>query len=106
MVDNTTEKSWYKQQENYLFVYVYVQPRASRSRICGLHDGELKIQLAAPPVDGAANDECRNFFARLCKVPRSAVSIASGETSRHKRLQIVNGSPEPVLEVLAELLLA
>ncbi|MDY0300565.1 MAG: DUF167 family protein [Trichlorobacter sp.] len=99
-MNSSEEKNWYKQQQDCLFIHAYVQPRASRSRICGLHNGELKLQLAAPPVDGAANDECRSFFARLCKVPRSAVSIVSGETSRHKRLQILGGCLESVNKAL------
>lgn len=96
------QTSWYRQEGEALLVHLYVQPRASRSRICGIHEGELKLQLAAPPVDGAANDACRSFFARLCKVPRSAVTILAGETSRHKRLRIAGGSVAPIMALLGE----
>ncbi|MDT8441756.1 MAG: DUF167 domain-containing protein [Desulfuromonadales bacterium] len=65
---------------------VFVQPRASRNRLVGLVGTELKVSLTAPPVDGAANLACQTFFARLCGLPKSRVSILSGETSRHKRL--------------------
>jgi uncharacterized protein (TIGR00251 family) len=68
---------------------VYIQPRASKNRICGIYNGnELKISLTSPPVDGAANKLCREFVASLFDVPKSAVVIISGETSRHKRLRI------------------
>lgn len=91
---------WHRQEGATLLLRVYVQPRASRSRLCGLHEGELKLQLAAPPVDGAANDACRLFFSRLCRVPRSAVTILAGETSRHKRLRIEGGTVEAITAVL------
>jgi uncharacterized protein (TIGR00251 family) len=65
-----------------------VQPRASRSRIAGLLGGRLKVQLAAPPVDGAANDALIDLFASLVGVPRRDVSIVRGESSRRKTLAI------------------
>ncbi|MHB8874925.1 MAG: DUF167 domain-containing protein [Myxococcaceae bacterium] len=67
---------------------VVVQPRASRTRAVGEHGGLLKIQLAAPPVDGEANVELVEFVARWLKVPKRQVEIASGETSRRKRLVV------------------
>jgi len=84
----SSEQPPWQQEEHALLLRIYVQPRASKNRICGIHDGALKLQLAAPPVDGAANEECRSFFSRLFKVPKSAVTILSGEASRHKRLRI------------------
>lgn len=65
---------------------ILVQPRASRNRCVGLQGDELKIALTAPPVEGAANKACCAFFARLCRIPKSHVTLVSGETSRHKRL--------------------
>ena len=53
-----------------------------------MQDNALKIRLTSPPVDGAANKLCREFLAGLFKVPKSAVEIISGETSRHKRVRI------------------
>jgi uncharacterized protein (TIGR00251 family) len=66
-------------------VFLYIQPRASRNRVVGLQGDELKIALTAPPVDGAANKACSVFLAKTCKLPKSCVSLISGETSRHKR---------------------
>ncbi len=67
---------------------VKVHPRAKRSAIAG-HLGEAwKLDLAAPPVDGKANEECVRFFAELCGVPRSRVRIVTGATGRMKVVEI------------------
>ncbi len=67
---------------------LYIQPRASRTQVVGLHDGALKIRLAAPPVDGQANEALIEFVAKRCEVRRTSVRIVSGLTSRRKRVQI------------------
>ena len=69
-------------------VTVKVHPRARRTAITG-HLGEAyKLDLAAPPVDGKANEECLRFFAELARVPRSRVRIVSGQTGRRKLVEI------------------
>lgn len=78
-------------------VAIRVQPRASRERVAGFTAGEWKLSVAAPAVEGKANRACIEFFARGLKVPRSAVRIAAGETSRHKRLEI-DGVPQEALD--------
>lgn len=67
---------------------VRVQPRASRNAVIGEMGVALKIALTAPPVEGKANDACVDFLANLLKVPRSSVTIASGESSRNKVVRI------------------
>ena len=67
---------------------VYVQPRSSRNRIAGIHDGMVKIATTAPPVDGKANKEITAFLAKLFKVPKSAVTIVSGLQGRKKKVSI------------------
>ncbi len=67
---------------------VRVQPRASRSEIGGMHGGELRIRLMAPPVDGAANQALVWLLARVLKVPRAAVTIAGGHASRSKLVEV------------------
>jgi len=67
---------------------LHIQPRASKNELCGVQGDALKIRLTSPPVDGAANKLCREFLADLFHVPKSAVEIVSGETSRHKRVRI------------------
>ena len=69
-------------------VTVRVHPRAKRSGVAGRFGDAWKLDLAAPPVDGKANDECVRFFAGLCRVPRSQVRIVTGLTSRTKVVDI------------------
>jgi uncharacterized protein (TIGR00251 family) len=80
---------------------VRVVPRASRSRIIGEHDGALRVSLAAPPVEGAANDELVRTLARALNVHVRAVEITSGHTSRLKQVRI-QGLAGSTLENLAE----
>lgn len=70
-------------------ITVRVVPRASRSAIAGMRDDAWLVRLAAPPVDGAANDELIEVIARALGVPRRSVTIESGERSRRKLVRIV-----------------
>jgi uncharacterized protein (TIGR00251 family) len=67
---------------------VKVHPRARRSALAGRLGDAWKLSLAAPPVDGKANDECVRFFAEFARVPRSRVRIVIGLTSRLKVVEI------------------
>lgn len=67
---------------------VRVVPRASRSEIVGFHDGALKVRIAAPPVDGAANAELVKLLAKQFGVAKSDVEIIGGQASRNKRIRI------------------
>jgi uncharacterized protein len=67
---------------------VKVQPRARRNAIVGELGDALKIALTAPPVDGKANEACVEFFADSLQVPRSSISIVSGQTSRNKVIRV------------------
>ena len=69
-------------------VAVKVHPRARRSRIAGKLGEAWKLDLAAPPVDGKANDECVRFFAELAGVPRARVRVVTGATSRTKVVEV------------------
>ncbi len=71
---------------------VLVQPRASRTRAAGEHDGRLKIQLAAPPVDGEANAALVEFVAERLRVRKADVAILRGETGRRKALRVAGVS--------------
>lgn len=74
--------------QNGIRVTVYVQPRASRTELSGRHGDAVKIRLAAPPVDNAANEELVRFLADLLGVPAGAVAIERGHTSRRKTVRI------------------
>ena len=79
---------------------IHVQPRASRNQICGLHGGEMKIRLTAPPVEDAANKLCIEFLARSLHIAKSRVSITAGSKSRHKTVHIEGIGQEEVLALL------
>lgn len=78
-----------------LLVAVYVQPRASRDEIAGPYGDALRIRVAAPPVDGAANEALCRFVAGLCGVAKSAVQVDSGESGRRKTIRIRNPARIP-----------
>ena len=71
-----------------LQVRIHAQPRARRSELAGIHNGALKIKIAAPPVDDAANRAIVDFFADMLDIPKSRVRIAAGLKSRNKTLLI------------------
>lgn len=89
-----------KETDTAVTIRVRAQPRAPRTEIIGEHDGALKIKIAAPPLNGKANEECRRFLAKLLGVSATSVEIISGETSRDKIVRIQNISARRVLEAL------
>ena len=78
---------------------IRVVPRASKSEVVGEFDGDLKIRIAAPPVDGAANDEVVRLVAREFGRPRADVTILAGLTSKTKRIRVAGGSVKRLLEL-------
>ncbi len=82
-----------------LFV-VKAQPRSSRSRICGLYNGGLKVSLKAAPVDDAANRECCELFSKVFHIPPSRVHILSGQSSRTKTVMVEGISSEAAALIL------
>ena len=75
---------------------VKVHPRAKKNAITGELGDALKVSLTAPPIDGKANQACIEFFAKLLKVPRSSVTIASGQSSHQKVIRVIGLSAEEV----------
>jgi uncharacterized protein len=67
---------------------VRVQPRAAANEVVGWRDGILCLRLTAPPVEGAANDACREFLAEALGVRRADVDMVAGAKSREKRFQL------------------
>ena len=67
---------------------VRVHPRATKNAITGELGEVLKVSLTTPPVEGRANEACVEFFAKLLKVPRSSITIASGLSSRNKVIRV------------------
>jgi len=65
-----------------------IQPRASRTELAGRHGDALRVRLAAPPVDGAANEALVRFLAHQLDVPRAAVRITAGASGRRKTVRV------------------
>lgn len=72
---------------------LHIQPGAKKTEFAGLHGDALKIRLAAPPVDGKANEALVRFLADVLDLPKSAVILKSGQTSRRKVLEVTGSDP-------------
>jgi uncharacterized protein (TIGR00251 family) len=81
----------YSEKDRGLTFAVRIVPRASRSEIVGEYDGALRVRIAAPPVEGAANRELIRLLARTFKLPKNAVDIVSGGGSKSKLVRIRGG---------------
>ncbi len=78
----------YSEDDRGLTFAVRIVPRASRTEIAGEYNGALRIRIAAPPVEGAANRELIRLLAKLFKLPQNAVEIVSGAASKSKIIHI------------------
>jgi uncharacterized protein (TIGR00251 family) len=85
-----------------LAIRCYIQPKASRDQIIGLHGDEIKVAITAPPVDGQANAHLIKFIAKQFKVAKSQVVIEKGELGRHKQLHIIE--PQQIPAAIAALM--
>ena len=79
---------WLQDHGTHCCLTLHIQPGAKKTEICGEHGDALKIRLAAPPVDGKANTALLAFLAKHLGLPKSAVTLKSGDTNRHKRVEI------------------
>ena len=80
---------------------VVVTPRASRTELAGVAGGRLRVRVAAPPVDGAANEEQVRFLARHLGLARSAVALAAGAAGRRKTVLVTGMTPDEVARRLS-----
>ena len=92
----------YREENGSLVFAVRVAPRASRTAAAGEHDGALKVRVAAPPVEGAANGELTRFLAKRLGVSNGAVEIVGGHTSKTKVIKAAGASAEDLLRLAAE----
>lgn len=81
-------RAWCRRDADGWLLAIRVQPNASVSKVAGEHGDELKVRLAAPPVDGKANAELVRFLARAVGVPRAAVAVVRGQSARSKTVPI------------------
>lgn len=91
----------YSENEDVLTFKVRVVPRASRSEIVGEYDGALRVRIAAPPVDGAANEELVRLLARAFGVGRSEIAITAGHTGKLKTVRVAGGRPSVLHSALS-----
>ena len=81
-----------------------IQPRASQNKILGIHNHCLKIKLTSPPVDGAANQTCIRFLAKVFGIAPSRIAIVRGKISRNKTIQFQAMDEQTFLKKLASLI--
>jgi hypothetical protein len=93
--------AWLREEAGAAILEVLVQPRASRTRVVGEHDGRLKLQLAAPPVDGEANAALVEFLAGALGVRKAGISILRGEAGRRKTVRVAGVSAAQAAGALA-----
>jgi len=86
-------------------ITVKVMPRAKKTEVAGvMDDGTIKIRLAAPPVEGAANEALIEFLSKALRLPARQIDIIAGATSERKLISLVGISPAEVDAVFQKLL--
>lgn len=91
---------WYRSTGDSIILTLHVQPGAKQTSITGLHGDALKIRLAAPPIEGRANEALLRFIADFFKVTLREVELKQGGQSRHKRVEVRGSAinPESLLD--------
>ena len=89
------QTNWYRRNGEVITLTLHVQPGAKHSEIVGMHGEALKIKLAAPPIEGRANEALLKFIAELFAVPLRKVELKQGGQSRHKVVAVIGSKIEP-----------
>jgi uncharacterized protein (TIGR00251 family) len=97
-----TGRGWLREHRDGVEIDVIVVPKASRTEVTGVHEGRLRIRLAAPPVDGKANRELIKGMSKLLRAKKTDIDLIRGQTSRRKVLRIRELSPATVLKRLGK----
>jgi hypothetical protein len=92
--------AWLTEASDGVVLALHCQPGAKTSRVVGLHDERLKIQLQAPPLENRANEALVAWLAEHLKVSRKQIEILSGQTSRQKRVLVRGATTEQVQRLL------
>ena len=93
---------WLREGDGRATLTLHIQPGAKKTEVAGLYGDALKIRLAAPPVDGKANDALIEFVAERLGLAKSAVSLKSGQTSRRKVLSVIDAPKDTARLLLGE----
>ena len=93
-----------RQEGDELWLDLFIQPKASRDQIQGVHGDELKVAITAPPVDGQANSHLIKYLAKQFKVAKGQIQIVRGELGRHKTVTVhaPKQLPQEIALLLAE----
>ena len=86
---------WCRKTPQGWLLALYIQPGAKRSEVAGLHGDALKIRLAAPPLEGRANEALIEFLAQALRIPKRGVTLVKGSTSRQKLVLVAAPGAEP-----------
>lgn len=89
-----------------LHLTVHVQPGAKTTACAGIHGDALKIRLAAPPVDGKANQALITWLAKTLACPQNTIELIRGQSSRRKTLSIAAGAQIAAMRAMLEALAA
>lgn len=89
--------AWLRESGDGVGLTLHVQPGAARTGVAGEHGDALKVRLAAPPIEGRANDCLLAFLADRLQVPRSALMLRSGQTGRRKVVVVAGLAADVVL---------
>ena len=99
---NSTNNPWLRPApDGGVLLTVHVQPKASRTRIAGLHGEAVKISITAPPVDGKANEALTAFLAKFFHLPKAAVVLEAGQQGRTKRFHLTGLDPATATAILS-----
>jgi hypothetical protein len=91
---------WIRETSKGVLLPIRVVPRAAKNEIQGVHGDALKVRLQAPPVEGKANQALIRFLSDTLDIPRSQLSVASGETGRNKAVLIAGITREHLINLL------
>jgi uncharacterized protein len=86
---------WYRRNGEVLTLTLHIQPGAKRTDVAGLHGEALKIRLAAPPIEGRANEALLKFIAAFFEVPLRQVELKQGAQSRHTVVAVTGSKVGP-----------
>ncbi|KYG67674.1 DUF167 family protein [Bdellovibrio bacteriovorus] len=81
-------------------LHLFIQPKSSKNEVVGPHNGELKIKITAPPVDGKANEALIEFLSDYFDIPKRQVVLVKGDTGRHKTVDLMGVEEKTARELL------
>ncbi|MEK2644098.1 DUF167 domain-containing protein [Bdellovibrio sp. BCCA] len=81
-------------------LHLFIQPKSSKNEVVGPHNGELKIKITAPPIDGRANEGLIEFLSDYFDIPKRSVVLVKGDTGRHKTVDLLGVEESRAKELL------